>query len=419
MNRSLVIQRSSFIEEEKMDREGLFESLTIENDKKIVLLVMDGLGGLPIDGKTALERANPENLNNLAKDSSCGRSIPILWGITPGSGPAHFSLFGYDPLKYDVGRGILEALGIDVEVGEHDLAVRGNFCTLKDGIVVDRRAGRIPTEENKRIIEKLKENIKEIDGVKISLYSGKEHRFVLILTHPELSEEITDADPQKEGLKFKFSQPKINDEKASFTANVVNKFLKKVMEVLKDEHPANSALLRGFSLYPKIPPMQKIFKLNPLAIANYPMYRGLAKLVGMNVAKVGPEIEDEIEVLKNEWENYNFFFLHIKKTDSYGEDGNIENKVKIIKKVDSLLPEILKLKPDAIAVTGDHSTPALLKSHSWHPNPLLINSPYVIKDDVERFTEKECAKGILGNIYSIDIVPLLLANTLKLKKYGA
>ncbi len=402
-----------------MVREDLFEFLAVENDKKIILLVFDGVGGLPVNGMTALERANPVNLNKLAKISSCGRSIPVLWGITPGSGPAHFSLFGYDPLKYDVGRGILEALGIDVEVGKNDLAVRGNFCTVEDGIVVDRRAGRIPTEKNKEIIEKLKANIKEIDGVKVSLYSGKEHRFVLVLTHPELSEEIQDADPQKEGLPFKYTEPKVDNEKAKFTSKIVNKFLDRVLDVLKDEHPANGVLLRGFSLYPKIPPMQKVFKLNPVAIANYPMYRGLAKLVGMEVAKVGPEIEDEVKVLKELWDKYNFFFLHIKKTDSYGEDGNIERKVEIIKKVDKLLPEILSLKPDAIAVTGDHSTPALLKSHSWHPNPLLINSPYVLPDDVEKFTEKECAKGILGNIYSMDIVPLLLANTLKLKKYGA
>ncbi len=403
-----------------MEREKIFEELTVKNEKKIVLLVMDGVGGIPYEGKTALEAAKTPNLDALAEKSSCGRTIPVLPGVTPGSGPAHFSLFGYDPIKYNVGRGILEALGIDVDVNEHEVVARGNFCTIdREGIVTDRRAGRIPTEKNKEIIKLLSENIKEIDGVKISLYSGKEHRFVIKLKHPELSEEISDADPQKEGLPLKFPEPLTNNPKAEFTANVITKFMKKAVVVLKDSHPANALLLRGFSEYPKIPPMQKIFKLNPAAIANYPMYRGLAKLVGMNVLDVGAEIDDEIITLKREWENYDFFYIHIKKTDSYGEDGNFNNKVKIIEKVDEILPEILNLKPDAIAITGDHSTPCKLSGHSWHPNPFLLYSPYIIKDDVRVFTERECAKGIYGNFYAVDILPLLLANTLKLKKYGA
>jgi 2,3-bisphosphoglycerate-independent phosphoglycerate mutase len=403
-----------------MDREKFFKDLSIKNGKKIILLIMDGVGGIPLNGKTALEAAEAKNLNELAKKASCGRTIPVAIGVTPGSGPAHFSLFGYDPVKYNVGRGILEALGIDVEVAKHDVVARGNFCTIDNNkIVTDRRAGRIPTEKNREIIKLLSENIKEIEGVKIILYSGKEHRFVLKMAHPELSDKITDADPQKEGLPLKYPEPKVEGDKEKFTINIIKKFIDKSIEILKNSHPANGLLLRGFAEYPKIPSMQEIFKLNPAAIANYPMYRGLAKLVGMNVLDVGAEIDDEIETLKREWNNYDYFFVHIKKTDSYGEDGNFENKVKIIKKVDEILPEILSLKPDVIAITGDHSTPCKMEGHSWHPNPFMIYSDYIIPDDVEKFTERECAKGILGTFESVDILPLLLANSFKLKKFGA
>jgi len=400
-----------------MEREEIFKEISIKTDSKIILIVIDGLGGLPYKGKTELETAKTPNLDKLAQKSICGLSDPVFMGITPGSGPAHLALFGYDPTKYILGRGILEALGIGVEVKERDLVARGNFATFKDGKIIDRRAGRIPTEENKKICDLLNQNIKEIEGVKISLFSGKEHRFVLKLEGDNLSDYLTDADPQKENQPIKYTTPL--KEEAKFTAKVVNQFIDKAMQVLKGSYPANTVLLRGFSKLPDIPSMQELFKLNPLAIANYPMYKGLARLVGMRVLDSGQEVENGFEILRENYDYYDFFYLHIKKTDSYGEDGNFEEKVKYIEKVDKYIPDVLSLKPDVLVITSDHSTPALLKSHSWHPNPFLLYSKYLIPDKVQKFTELECSQGMLGRFQAINALPLMLAHALKLKKFGA
>ncbi len=401
-----------------MNREELIRSLAVKNQTKILLVVLDGLGGIPYeDGKTELEVAYTPNLDQLATSSSCGLAIPVLPGITPGSGPAHLSLFGYDPLKYQIGRGILEALGLNMEVRPGDVAVRGNFATLREGKIVDRRAGRIPSEENKKLIEMLSSKIKEIDGVKIILSPGREHRFAMILRGEGLGDAVSDADPQKEGLPPKMPQPlSPSGEK---TAAVAEKFIKMATEILKDQPKANTVLLRGFSSHPAIPHMQELFKLNPVAIATYPMYRGLAKLVGMEVAQTGESIEDEINTLEKVWKNYDFFYLHIKKTDSYGEDGKFREKVKIIEEFDGFVPRLLNLKPDVMAVTGDHSTPSKLKSHSWHPVPFLLHSPYTFRDGIREFSEVSCRKGSLGIFYSVDGMALMLANALRLKKFGA
>ncbi len=398
-----------------------------KNDKKILLIVLDGLGGLPVkEGKTELELANTPNLDKLAKVSATGLHIPVDYGITPGSGPGHLGIFGYNPLKYQIGRGILEALGLGLEVRETDIAVRGNFATVRyeNGrpVVVDRRAGRIPTEENRRLIEKLKERIKEIDGVEVILRSGMEHRFAVIFRFPEKlpegSNEVNDTDPQATGREP--LRPEARSEAAKRVAQVAEKFVKLAAEVLKDEPRANYVLLRGFAKKPDIPSIEEKFGLRACCIAVYPMYRGLASLVGMNIVEPkGSTIRDEIETLKEVWKDYDYFFLHIKKTDSYGEDGNYEGKIKVIEEFDSLLPEVLSLKPDVLAITGDHSTPSVLKNHSWHPVPLLIHSPYVLGGTSERFTERECLKGELGILPSQKIMQLLLANALKLKKYGA
>ncbi len=401
-----------------MEREELLKSLTVKNEKKILLVVLDGLGGIPYrDGKTELEVAYTPNLDRLAANSSCGLAIPVLPGITPGSGPAHMSLFGYDPIKYQIGRGILEALGLDMDVRPGDVAVRGNFATLRDGKIVDRRAGRIPTEKNRELIEKIREKIKEIDGVQIILKSGREHRFAVVLRGEGLGDGVCDADPQKEGLPPK--PPEARNPESEKTARVASEFIRKVTEILSDEPRANTVLLRGFSSHPSLPPMQELFKLNPVAIASYPMYRGLAKLVGMEVVKTGEEIEDELETLKSLWDKYDFFYLHIKKTDSYGEDGNFQAKVKKIEEFDSLLPRILELSPDVLVITGDHSTPSRLKSHSWHPVPFLLHSPYTFRDGLREFSEVACRKGSLGIFYAVDGMSLMLANALKLKKFGA
>ena len=401
-----------------MEREELFRELSIKNEKKIVLLVLDGLGGVPYkNGKTELEAAKTPNLDRLAGESSCGLAIPISPGITPGSGPAHLSLFGYDPLKYEIGRGILEALGVGMEVSDKDVAVRGNFATIDNGIITDRRAGRISTDLNKELIKMISEKIKEIDGVRVLLKSGREHRFVLILRGDELADSVSDGDPQKEGLPQKF--PQALSPEAKRTAEIASKFVKMVEDILKDCHPANTVLLRGFSKYPNIPSMEEVFKVRPAAIATYPMYRGLARLVGMDILDTGESIGDEINTLRENWDKYDFFYLHVKKTDSYGEDGNFSGKMKVIEEFDSHLPQILRLNPDVLVVTGDHSTPSKLKSHSWHPVPYLLKSAYCFNDGLSAFNERECRKGSLGQFYALDGMAVMLANALRLKKFGA
>lgn len=396
-------------------------NLVQKNNTKIVFTILDGVGGLPINGKTELEAANKPNLDSLAKLSACGLHIPVSYGITPGSGPGHFGVFGYDPLKYEIGRGVLEALGLEIELKRTDVAVRCNYATIKDGIIVDRRAGRIPTEKNIELTKKLSTEITEIDGVEIILKSGKEHRFSLVMRFENSikAEEalIKDTDPQKEGKPP--LEPEPLNQMSSKVSEIAKKFINKVMDVLKDEQKANYVLLRGFSALPDIPNFEEKYGLKACSIAVYPMYRGITKLLGMETLKVEGDIKEEIEILKKVYNDYEFMFLHIKKIDSFGEDGNFEGKVRKIEEFDSHLPEILSLNPDVLLITGDHSTPSVLKAHSWHPVPLLLKSPYVIGGTSNAFTERECLKGEIGIIPATAIMPLVLANSLRLRKFGA
>jgi 2,3-bisphosphoglycerate-independent phosphoglycerate mutase len=398
--------------------EEVLRALTIRTDSKLILVVIDGLGGLPVRGKTELEAAKIPNLDRLASKSISGLIDPISYGITPGSGPSHLALFGYDPLQYEIGRGVMEALGIGLALTRDDLTARGNFATIDEqGMIVDRRAGRIPTEKNREICEFLKNEIKEVEGVRISIYPGKEHRFVLVFRGEGLRDDLSDADPQKDGLQAKGAEA-LSPE-ARWTAEVVNLYLKKANEALRPFHPANAILLRGFSKIPHIPTMSERFKLRPAAIATYPMYRGLARLVGMEILETGETLREEAETLKKYFDRYDFFYIHFKKTDSAGEDGNFKMKVKALEEIDRVIPSILKLKPDVSVVTGDHSTPSLLKGHSWHPNPILLHSKYIRPEGIRRFTERHCQKGQLGRFPAKDVIPLMLANGLKLKKFGA
>ena len=400
-----------------MDWEKIAKELSTDTASKIVLLVMDGLGGLPRQGKTALEAAHSPHLDDLAAHSVCGLSDPVFMGITPGSGPAHLSLFGYDPLKYSLGRGILEALGVGVEVGKHDMVARGNFATLKDGLIMDRRAGRIPTPENESLCEKINAFLKQRKGPRITVYPGKEHRFVVKFSGENLSDALSDADPQKENNPRTPAQPLRNE--ARETAKIVNSFLDDLTEFLKDSSPANTVLLRGFSKHPSLPTMQDLYKIKPVALANYPMYKGLAKLVGMATAEVGPEIKDLFDSLDRIYEDYNFFYVHVKKTDSAGEDGNYEAKKAAIEETDTHIPRVVGKNPDVLVVTSDHSTPCLLKSHSWHPNPFMLHANTAMPDAVVRFSERTCCLGYLGRFQAVYAMPLMLAHAGKLKKYGA
>lgn len=399
------------------DRQQLLSEIVQPSQTKIVLLVMDGIGDLPRDGKTPLQAAKTPNLDKLATESDLGQTIPVLPGITPGSGPGHLALFGYDPVKYQIGRGILEALGSNVPVGEKDVVARANFATVKDGIIVDRRAGRPTTEESSKVVEKLSRSIKEIDGVQIAFYPGKEHRFVVKLTGEGLDDKLTDADPQKEGKPILFAEPL--SEQAKKTSQVVNELMKWIGQVLSDETKMNFALIRGFSKYPRLPQFPQVYKMRACAIATYPMYKGIAKLVGMDVVETGSTIQDEVNTLKELWEKYDFFYFHVKKTDSYGEDGDFDSKVHVIEDVDKVLPQIMGLKPDVLVVTGDHSTPAILKSHSWHAVPFMIWSLYTRKGLNKSFDEFECARGSIGTIYAVDAMSLMLAHALRLEKFGA
>jgi 2,3-bisphosphoglycerate-independent phosphoglycerate mutase len=392
-------------------------TLSAETPSKIILFVMDGLGGLPQNGKTALEAAHTPNLDNLAAKSACGLSDPVFMGITPGSGPAHLSLFGYDPLKYTLGRGILEALGVGVEVGKEDLVARGNFATHKDNVITDRRAGRIPTSENAQLCEKINTFLESREGARIKVYPGKEHRFVAKFSGENLCDALSDADPQKENKPRAYTQPLENE--ARETAIMVNSFLDDLTEFLKDSSPANTVLLRGFSKHPSLPSMQDLFKIKPVALANYPMYKGLAKLVGMAIVDAGAEIGDLFDALDKIYPDYNFFYIHLKKTDAAGEDGNYDAKKEAIEEIDTFVPRLLSKNSEVLVVTSDHSTPCLLKSHSWHPNPFMLHAPTAMPDAVTLFSERTCSQGYFGRFQAIYAMPLMLAHAGKLKKYGA
>lgn len=415
--------RNSLKEEEKLNREDLFREISVRRNTKILLVVLDGLGDIPsTDGKTALELASKPNLDALAHVSELGAVHPIYPGITPGSGPSHLALFGYDPLKYQIGRGVLEALGLGIELTKNDIAIRGNFCTVREEngrlIVVDRRAGRIPTEETKDLCKFLNENIGKVEDVDVLFVPGIEHRFAIRLRGEGLEEGVEETDPQKENLPIR--EPVPLNEKAKKLSKILKKLLEEVYRLIKNRERANYILLRGISKIPDIPNMEELFKLNPCAIAVYPMYRGLSKLVGMKVIEVeGDSIEDEVKTLKKVWNDFDFFYLHIKKTDSYGEDGNISGKIKVIEEFDKFIPDLLQLNPDVFVITCDHSTPVTIKGHSWHLCPVLLKSPYVFPSGVDSFSERNCLKGTLKINYSVELMGLMLAHAGRLMKFGA
>jgi 2,3-bisphosphoglycerate-independent phosphoglycerate mutase len=347
-----------------------------------------------------------------------GLSTPVAPGITPGSGPGHLGLFGYDPLEYQIGRGVLEALGIGVEVGPKDVAIRGNFCTIDaEGRVTDRRAGRIPTETCEKLVAKLRQGVK-IDGVETLVEPVREYRLVVRFRGDGLGDNVCDTDPLSTGLHT--LEPKAGDIASEKTAQIAAEFLRQARQVLKDEHPANFLMLRGFARFPAIATMEDVYGLKPVAIAVYPMYRGLARLVGMTVVDPGKTVADQMEVARQNWDKYDFFFIHYKYTDSTGEDGNFAKKVEMIEALDAEVPKLRALKPDVLIVTGDHSTPSRMKSHSFHPVPTLLWAPATSRPDlVTTFGERPCLQGGLGQFLARDLLPLALAHAGRLQKFGA
>ncbi len=402
---------------------ALMRELTRAGGGKILLLVMDGLGGLPKEpgGPTELEAARTPNMDRLAAEGAVGLSIPIARGIAPGSGPAHLALFGYDPLEYEIGRGVLECFGIGMRVGPGDVAIRGNFCTVDEhGIITDRRAGRIPTEKCAELVEKLR--VITLPGVALDIQPVQDYRFGLILRGEGLSSEIDDTDPQVTGKAPLPAKARIPE--AQHTADLANRWIARAAGILKDERPANMVTLRGFSTDPNLPKFGDIYKLKPACVAVYPMYKGVSQLVGMEVIETDlhDTPADEFKRVAAQFRaGYDFVFCHIKYTDSRGEDGDFDAKVKVIESVDEALPVILnEAKPEVIIITGDHSTPATYRSHSWHPVPTLLWAPAtVLPDRATCFGERECMIGGLGQFPAADLMPLALAHANRLIKYGA
>ncbi|MFM2216565.1 MAG: hypothetical protein RL240_883 [Planctomycetota bacterium] len=401
-----------------MDIHTLTRDLNLDNGSKIVMLVADGLGGLPMSpgGLTELETAKTPNLDQLATRGVQGASIPVKPGIAPGSGPGHLGLFGYDPLKYLIGRGALEATGIGFELQEGDVAIRCNFCTIdSQGRITDRRAGRISSEESAPLAISLRQV--KIPGVEIFVEPVKEHRFVVVFRGPGLSGNVADTDPQKTGVAP--LDPVALDAASTKTAEVAKEFLRQAKALLAGHPKANFHTMRGFASKPTLPSYKEVYGLKSAAIAVYPMYKGLARLVGMDIVGSAQTLAEQIDVLRDNWEKYDFFFIHFKYTDSTGEDGNFDEKVSRIEELDSLMPAIEKLGPAVLIVTGDHSTPSYLKSHSWHPVPTLLVSDCCRPDPHKTFNETTCITGGLGQFEAQYLMALALSNAGRMGKFGA
>jgi len=401
----------------------LLKELIQPAQTKIVLLVMDGLGGLPRpeDDRTELEAAHTPNMDRLASEGCLGQHYPVAIGVTGGSGPGHLGLFGYDPLKYEIGRGVLEAVGIGFHVTERDVCARGNFCTLDaQGNITDRRAGRIPTEVCRRLVSKINDaRITVGDGVEVFVEPVQDYRFVVVMRGDGLSGQIDDTDPQRTGVPP--LPARARDAASGRTADLFNHWIAQATAVIHDEHPANGLTLRGFAKEPGLPKYKDVYGLRAGAIAIYPMYRGVAALVGMDrIAHHAHTVQEEFGVAAQVWNDYDFLFIHVKYTDSRGEDGNFEAKKAVIEEVDAALPSLLALQPDVLIITGDHSTPSQLRSHSWHPVPLLLWAPATARrDGSTHFGERACARGGLGTFQAQDIMLLALAHALRLGKFGA
>jgi 2,3-bisphosphoglycerate-independent phosphoglycerate mutase len=408
-----------------MDLDELYSELTLDTHAKLALVVLDGVGDVAIieqGGLTPLEAAKTPNLDALvAKGVAQGRMIPIAPGITPGSGPGHLALFGYDPLVYQVGRGVIEALGLGLELKSGDVAARANFCTLdRKGVITDRRAGRIPTEVCEELCATLSRKIKKLGDVQVLIKAGKEHRFVVVFRGKGLEGPLTSTDPNREGLPLLTAKPQDSKSAAQRkTARAVAEFYKQALPLLAAHPRANGFLMRGIAHQPEVPSFIERYKLRPACLAVYPMYKGLAQLVGMTKIEGPQTIAEQFERYLAEYDNYDFFFIHFKYTDKYGEDGQFEAKRKAIEEFDAALPILLQKKPDVLVITGDHSTPCLMKSHSWHPQPVLLHSAYSGSDKLERFTETCANCGSLGLFEAKYLIRLMQAHAKMLDKFGA
>ncbi len=387
-------------------------------DSKLLLIVMDGLGGYAdANHGTELEDAATPNLDALAAEGISGLCEPVGPGITPGSGPGHLGLFGYDPHQFELGRGALSAAGLDFELGAGDLAARGNLCTLApDGTISDRRAGRLPDDDARRVVERLQEQVR-IDGVEVLFRHEREHRCLVVLRGVDLDPRVSDTDPQRTGVAP--TPPSALAPEATHSAALLADLSWQVRGVLADEPLANGLLLRGVDTHRELPGFMERYGLRAAAVAVYPMYRGIARLLGMDVLGNAKGLEDQLGIMTDAWADYDYFFLHHKGTDSAGEDGDRERKIAAIEALDDAIPAIRRLGPDVIAVTGDHATPSQMAAHSWHPVPALLWSERSGRDVAEQFGERHCLGGGLGQRPLKDLMALMLANGGRLQKYGA
>jgi 2,3-bisphosphoglycerate-independent phosphoglycerate mutase len=407
-----------------MKLDDLYSELTLKTEAKLALCVLDGLGDIAIGGTeatTPLEAALTPNMDALARESAQGRMTPVAPGITPGSGPGHLALFGYDPLEFEVGRGVIEALGLGLELKAGDVAARANFCTIDSkSIVTDRRAGRIDTAVCLELCKTLSAGVKKIDDVEVIIKAGKGHRFVVLFRGKGLAGPLTDADPHREGRPIPVAEPvDQKSARAKKTAKVVAQFYKQALPLLAKKKPANAFLMRGIAHQPDIPKFEERYNLRAACLATYPMYKGLAQLVGMTKLEGAQNIHDLFEQYLAERNNYDFFFIHHKYTDQHGEDGNFEAKKKSIEEFDAALPVLLRNKPDVIAITADHSTPCIMKGHSWHPQPVMLSSAFSGTDKLDRFTETGANLGSLGLFEAKYLIRLMQANARMFDKFGA
>ena len=407
-----------------MNLDALYSELTLKTDAKLALVVLDGLGDLATGGPnswTPLEAAHTPNLDALTQQSAQGRMTPVAPGITPGSGPGHLALFGYDPLEFQVGRGVIEALGLGIELQAGDVAARANFCTLDPrGVVTDRRAGRIETKVCEELCALLARKIKKIGDAEVIIRPGKGHRFVVVLRGKGLEGPLTDADPHREGLPIPRIEP-VNKKslKAKKAAKLLQEFYRAALPLLAKKKPANGFLMRGVAHQPAIPTFTERYGLRAACLAVYPMYKGLAQLVGMDKIEGPQTIEEQFQKYVELHDQYDYFFIHYKYPDMHGEDGNFEAKRQAIEDFDAALPILLQRQPDVLAITGDHSTPCLLRGHSWHPQPVLLTSAYSGSDKLERFTETGANLGSLGLFEAKFLIRLMQANAKMFDKFGA
>jgi 2,3-bisphosphoglycerate-independent phosphoglycerate mutase len=412
------------LEFDLMKLDDVYSKLLVKTNAKLALLVLDGLGDLATKENgylTPLEAAATPNLDALSKDSAQGRMIPVAPGITPGSGPGHLGLFGYDPLEFQVGRGVIEALGLGLELKAGDVAARANFCTLDpNGIVTDRRAGRIETELCENLCAILSSKIQKIGDTEVIIKAGKGHRFVVIFRGKGLEGPLTDADPNRDGAPI--PEPAPTDPKSAKqkkAAGVIAEFYKAALPLLAGQQPANGFLLRGIAHQPAIPTFEERYGLRAACIAVYPMYKGLAQLVGMTKVEGPQTIAEQFEACVAEHDRFDYFFVHYKYSDMHGEDGNFEAKKKAIEDFDAALPILWRKRPDVVAISGDHSTPCVMKSHSWHPQPVLLHSAHSGSDKLDRFTETGANRGSLGIFEAKHLIRLMQAHGKMFDKFGA